>query len=46
MLNMLNTEHAWMGRIDQPGASWALLMVTVVLVRAMLPEASRVMLMQ
>lgn len=31
---------------DQPGASWDLLIVTVVLVRARLLESSRVMLTQ
>lgn len=33
-------------RSDPPGASWDLLMVTVVLVRAVLPASSRVMLTQ
>lgn len=35
-----------MGRAERPGASWDLLMVTVVLVRAVLLESSSVMLTQ
>lgn len=39
-------QRAQMRGVNQPGASWDLLMVTVVVVSAMLLGASRVMLTQ
>lgn len=45
-LNVKQGARAYMGRIERPGASWDLLMVTVVLLRAVLLESTRVMLTQ